>query len=102
MKRFPNRKVSTALERSLAAAKHLDPERDAAAVAAARALARRLDELAANGWAVDGRMDNVTAPTFLRYLAALNLVGDLDLQKGSGPRNRAANAPKRPPKRSPA
>ncbi|MDO5053503.1 MAG: hypothetical protein Q4E05_11505 [Pseudoclavibacter sp.] len=73
MPEFERQGVQAAVERTLAAASHLDPERDAALVAVLRTLARRVDELTVTGWEADGKLDNVTVPTFLKTCAALRL-----------------------------
>jgi len=76
--------VSAALERSITAATHLT-ERDAAAVAAARALAARIDAWhVIVKWAQEDAgstsrpkvpaQDNVSLGSFLKYLDALQLV----------------------------
>ena len=61
-----------ALELSLRGADHLGVKH-AAGVAAARLLADRVDELAEYGWVIDGKLDNVTVPTFVRALESLGL-----------------------------
>ena len=66
--------VVTALEDALTASSHLLPVRYAPTIAAARQLAVRMDKLAAQGWTDEaGKLDNVTVPTFLRYMDALGL-----------------------------
>ena len=84
--RFPTESVSDALERSLRNAKHLRAK-DAATVAAARALAWKIDhwdelaEQAISDAEVKGKgarpavplNDNTSIPTFLKYCAALGL-----------------------------
>lgn len=85
-KQFPQESVSAALERSLRNAKHLRAK-DAATVAAARALAWKIDhwnELAEQAIAdaeTKGKgarpavplNDNTSIPTFLKYCAVLGL-----------------------------
>lgn len=72
--KFPDDGAVAALERSIANATHLRA-RDSAAIAAARVLARRIDILDENGGLDDnGKLDNVSVPTFLKYLQALNLL----------------------------
>lgn len=85
--RFPLESVSDALERSLRNAKHL-LAKDAATVAAARALAWKIDhwdelaEQAISDAEAKGKgtrpavpqNDNTSLPTFLKYCAALGLV----------------------------
>ncbi len=84
MAEFEHETLSEALERSLLAASHLT-ERDAGAIAAARALAARIDEWQTIvRWAIedageDGRPkvpanDNTSLPTYLKYLEALQLM----------------------------
>lgn len=98
--RFERATVSDALEQSLAAASHLT-ERDAGAVAAARALAAKIDawdEIVQ--WALDdaaeaGRKptvpanDNTSLPTFLKYLEALQMVPPAEKAK-PGPASTAS------------
>lgn len=83
--RFPCESVSDALERSLRNAKHLRAK-DSAAIAAARALAWRIDhwdelaERALEEVSGSGRRpsvpqnDNTSLPTFLKYCSSLGLV----------------------------
>ena len=75
MAEFDRSTVAEALEVSIAAATHLTPEH-AAAVATARRLAERMDVLSASGWLdpASGKLDNVTFPSFIKYLDALGLV----------------------------
>lgn len=72
---FEQQGAVEALEVALAAAEHLTG-RDAAAVATARQLARRVDAMAEYGWGDpdSGKFDNVTVPTFLKFLEALRLL----------------------------
>ncbi len=72
---FDQMSALQALEASLAAATHLTA-RHTAAVAAARHLAERVDELWVAGWVLDGKLDNVTLPTYLKYLEKLGLVAE--------------------------
>lgn len=77
--------VEAALDRALAVADHLT-DRDAATVAAARALARKIDAWGVIvDWALDDaadesrrpavpQNDNVSLASFLKYMAALRLV----------------------------
>lgn len=66
--------VSDALEVALAGTDHLLSPRYAPTIAAARQLAIRVDSLSDTGWTDEaGRLDNVTVPTFLRYMEALGL-----------------------------
>lgn len=76
MAKIIDESVSDALERSIRNAKHLRAEHSAP-VAAARMAARRLDLLDQNGWEIDGKLDNVTLPTFLKYCQALGLIPEL-------------------------
>lgn len=82
---FPDQSVAESLERSIANAKHLRASH-ASAIAAARALARKIDawDVIAQ-WAVDdakdsgGRPrvpanDNVSIASYLKYLEALGLL----------------------------
>lgn len=69
---FESLSASDALELSLENAEHLSPKQ-AAVVAAARQLAKRVDVLGECGWVVDGKLDNVTLPVYLRYLEQLGL-----------------------------
>lgn len=71
---FDDRSVEAAFERALKDATHLRV-RDAAAVAAARVLARRIDIMdETGGLDENGKLDNVSIPTLLKYLGALGLV----------------------------
>ena len=78
--------VRAALDAAVAAASHLDDGLDAAAVEAARALADKIDawdvivewakedaEEAASGRPTVPQNDNVSLPSFLKYLDALGL-----------------------------
>lgn len=87
MAEFEALSVAEALEASIAAATHLQPK-DAAVVAAARALARKIDawdvivEWALEDAAEDQSRpkvpanDNVSLASFMKYLAELRLVPD--------------------------
>lgn len=95
MTRFEQQSVSEALERSIANAKHLRA-RHSATIAAARALARKIDAWdVIVEWALDdaaqgkGRpavpaYDNVSIASFLKYLDALGLNPE-DEVPASGP-----------------
>ena len=85
MVEFEKMSVADALEVSIAAATHLT-DRDAGAIAAARALAKKVDawDLIVQ-WALEDAMDsrsrpkvpvndNVSLPTLLKFLQALQLV----------------------------
>lgn len=87
--RFPHETISEALERSIRNASHLRAK-DSATIAAARALAWRIDhwdELARRALEdsnESGRRpavpqnDNTSLPTFLKYCASLGLVPEED------------------------
>lgn len=65
--------VEDEARRAVAAASHLT-DADAAAVAAMVVLARQIDYLDESDFLrEDGKLDNVSVPTFLRYLDALGL-----------------------------
>jgi hypothetical protein len=68
--------VSDALERSLRNASGLSAK-NSALVAASRVLAKKIDLIADNGFIdQNGKLDNVTVPTFLKYLQSLGLTVD--------------------------
>ena len=72
-RRFPHESVADALERSLRNAKSLRAE-NAAVVAAARILANRIDSICETGFIDEnGKLDNVSVPTFLKYCQSLGL-----------------------------
>lgn len=72
-RRFPHESVAAALERSLRNAKSLRAE-NAAVVAAARILAKRIDSICETGFIDEnGKLDNVSVPTFLKYCQSLGL-----------------------------
>lgn len=72
-RRFPHESMSDALERSLRNAKSLRAE-NAAVVAAARILAARIDSICETGFIDEnGKLDNVSVPTFLKYCQSLGL-----------------------------
>lgn len=72
-RRFPHESVADALERSLRNAKSLRAE-NAAVVAAARVLAARIDSVCETGFIDEnGKLDNVSVPTFLKYCQSLGL-----------------------------
>ena len=80
--RFELLSVADAFERSLRNASGLSAK-DSALVAASRVLAKRIDLLADGGFIdANGKLDNVTVPTFLKYLQALGLTVDV-AQKSS-------------------
>jgi hypothetical protein len=65
--------VSDAFERSVRNVSGLSAQHSAL-VAASRVLARRIDLIAENDFIdQNGKLDNVTVPTFLKYLQALGL-----------------------------
>lgn len=64
--------IRTAIDASITAATHLT-DMDKGMVAALRMLADRVDVLAECDWVVDGKLDNVSVPTFLRYCEHLGL-----------------------------
>ncbi|WP_282946972.1 terminase small subunit [Cellulomonas endometrii] len=92
-----------ALEEAVADAKHLTV-RDAAAIEAARALARKIDAWdVIVEWAIDdanqneGRPqvptnDNVSLPSFLKYLDALQLVPPAAEKAKPGPASTASSS----------
>ena len=95
--------VRDALEEAVAAARHLTA-RDAAAVAAARALADKIDAWdVIVDWALDDaadegsrpavpRNDNTSLPSFLKYLEALQLVPPAAEKAKPGPASSASPA----------
>jgi hypothetical protein len=88
--KFPDQFVIDALERSLRNAKHLRAEHSAL-VATARMIANRLDYLAAHDFMVDGKFDNVTLPTFLKYLDSLGLT--IHVEKAKPEKSEKKTAP---------
>ncbi|WEV68728.1 hypothetical protein OZX73_05400 [Bifidobacterium sp. ESL0775] len=83
MAKFEYTSVFDALNRSIRNAKHLSAK-DSATVATARVLAARIDSIAKNGFTDEnGKLDNVTVPTFLKYLQALGLTSAI-VEKPSG------------------
>ena len=99
---FPEGSVSEALEQAIVASSHLTL-RDAAGVAAARALAAKIDawdvivqwareDAAENGFRPAVPLhDNTSLPTFLKYLDALGLVPPVAKEK-PGPASTASDA----------
>lgn len=79
--KFPSRNVAEALERSL---KNADLKAvNSAVVAAARVLAERIDYLAFSGFVDEnGKLDNVSLPTFLKYCQSLGLTVDAPAKVG--------------------
>ena len=101
MPKFERETLAEGLEKALAAATHLT-DRDAAAIAAVRALAARIDAWdVIVRWAVEdaggfGRPavpanDNTSLPTYLKYLDALQLVPPAEKAK-PGPASTASPA----------
>lgn len=102
MSGFAQLSVADALEASIAAASHLTA-RDSAAIAAARALADKIDQWdRIVQWAVEdaaeveGRPkvpanDNTSLPTFLKYVDALGLVPLIEKAK-PGPASQASES----------
>ena len=81
-RRFPHESVADALERSLRNAKSLRAE-NAAVVAAARILAARIDSVCETGFIDEnGKLDNVSVPTFLKYCQSLGLTVDVPAKVG--------------------
>lgn len=73
MVEFEDLSVAESLEVAVGGADHLGVAH-AAHVAAARVLARRIDALESDDFTDDkGRLDNVSIPSFLKYLDALGL-----------------------------
>lgn len=80
--KFPNHNVAEALERSLKNADGLKAV-NSTVVAAARVLAGRIDFLSATGFVDEnGKIDNVTLPTFLKYCQSLGLTLDAPAKVG--------------------
>ena len=79
--KFPSRNVAEALERSL---KNADLKAvNSAVVAAARVLAERIDFLTFSGFVDEnGKLDNVSLPTFLKYCQSLGLTVDAPAKVG--------------------
>jgi hypothetical protein len=75
--RFELLSVADAFERSLRNMSGLSAK-DSALVATSRVLAKRIDLIAEDGF-IDGngKLDNVTVPTFLKYLQALGMTVDV-------------------------
>ena len=103
MAEFERESLSAGLERAIAGAQHLT-ERDAAAVAAARALAARIDAWdVIVQWAMEdaaeseGRPkvpqnDNTSLPTYLKYLDALQLIPPAAEKAKPGPASQASDS----------
>ena len=86
--KFPRESVSDALERSL----RNNPQVKAvnsAVVAAARLLAARIDAVAETGFLDEnGKLDNVSVPTFLKYCTSLGLTLDEPRKAGRPPKQK--------------
>ena len=103
MAEFERESVADALERAIAAADHLTA-RHAGAVAAARALAEKIDawqiivEWALDDAAANDRRpavpanDNVSLPSFLKYMEALQLTPPPLEKSKPGPASTASDA----------
>lgn len=74
MAKHPEQSNVDALERSLRNAPDIGRAQFSAAVALARTLARRLDDLSEMDFLIGGKLDNVTAASYLKTLEALGLV----------------------------
>lgn len=86
---FEDSTCRKALDASISAARL--PKRLSATVAAARVLADRIDSIAGNGFIDEsGRLDNVSVPTYLRYLSALGLTVE-PKQTKPGPKPRVTD-----------
>ena len=95
--KFPDSFIADALERSLKNSKNLKAV-NSVVVATARSLASRLDYLFANDFVTtSGKFDNVTVPTFLKYLQALGLTLDMTESRAK-PASKADGAPAKRPK----
>ena len=86
--KFPRESVADALERSL----RNNPQVKAvnsAVVAAARVLAARIDAVADTGFLDEnGKLDNVSVPTFLKYCQSLGLTLDEPRKAGRPPKQK--------------
>lgn len=79
--KFPYDSVAGALERSL---KNADLKAvNSAVVAAARVVAARIDDICETGFIDEnGKLDNVSLPTFLKYCQSLGLTVDAPAKVG--------------------
>jgi len=79
--KFPHDSVGDALERSL---RNADLKAvNSAVVAAARVLAARIDSICDTGFIDEnGKLDNVSLPTFLKYCQSLGLTVDAPAKAG--------------------
>lgn len=93
--KFPSRNVAEALERSL---KNADLKAvNSAVVAAARVLAERIDYLTFSGFVDEnGKLDNVSLPTFLKYCQSLGLTVDAPAKVGRPAKPKVEAKPERP------
>ena len=89
MNAFDSLSAVEALEASIAESDHLKPKH-AFVIALARQIAARADLLNECGWVVDGKLDNVTMPTLLRYADALGLT--LTEKAKPGPASQASES----------
>jgi hypothetical protein len=89
MAEFETKTCREALEESIKSARL--PKRLSATVAAARVLADRIDEISTADFAdASGKLDNVSVPTYLRYLSALGLTVEPKPKK-PGPKPKGAD-----------
>ncbi len=79
--KFPHDSVVDALERSL---RNADLKAvNSAVVAAARVVAKRIDSICETGFIDEnGKLDNVSLPTFLKYCQSLGLTVDAPAKVG--------------------
>ena len=79
--KFPHDSVADALERSL---RNADLKAvHSAVVAAARVVAKRIDSICETGFIDEnGKLDNVSLPTFLKYCQSLGLTVDAPAKVG--------------------
>lgn len=71
---MPSKRVETATRKALKAAEGQLRDIDAGAAAVLVELARQIDVMADNnGLREDGKLDNVSVPTYLRYCESLGL-----------------------------
>jgi ribosomal protein S8 len=79
--KFPHDSVADALERSL---RNADLKAvNSAVVAAARVVAKRIDSICETGFIDEnGKLDNVSLPTFLKYCQSLGLTVDAPAKVG--------------------
>lgn len=90
--RFDHLSVSDALERSLKNNGGQLNAKHSALVASARVLATRIDRLSGSGFEDEGgKIDNVTIPTFLKYLQALGLTVETAKTEARKPKKTAVD-----------